>query len=315
MGFCTARDAERAGFRPCKRCRPDQAAGAGPHVAAIVAACRRIETAEELPSLADLAATAHLSPSYFLRRFKAVTGVTPRAYGAETRARRVREGLALAPSVTQAVYDAGFNAGSRFYAQSGSLLGMKPRTYRQRGVGTVIRFAVGRCILGDVLVAATDQGVCAIEFGDDPDDLVRAFQDRFAAATLCGDDPGFAGLIGQVVGLIESDGPVEDLPLDVRGTAFQHRVWQALRQIPWGQTASYAEIARRIGAPTAARAVARACATNPVAVAIPCHRVVRIDGGLSGYRWGVERKRQLLEREGAAVGTERSVDLFEQGHD
>lgn len=289
-------DAERAGFRPCKRCKPNQAVDAG-HAAAIAAACRAIAQAEEMPSLTALADEAGLSPFHFHRLFKAATGVTPRAYGAAHRARRVREGLPNSATVTQAIYDSGFNSSGRFYAEAPARLGMTPSAYAKGGDGATIRFAVGQSSLGAVLVAATEKGVCAIMLGDAPEPLVRTLQDRFPRATLVGADRAFEATVAKAVGLVEAPSRGTDLPLDVRGTAFQERVWQALRGIPVGTTASYADIARRLGSPKAVRAVAQACAANPVAVAIPCHRVVRSDGDLSGYRWGIARKRELLRRE------------------
>jgi AraC family transcriptional regulator, regulatory protein of adaptative response / methylated-DNA-[protein]-cysteine methyltransferase len=241
-----------------------------------------------------------MSRFHFHRVFKAVTGVTPKAYADAQRAGRVRDELTRAGTVTEAIYGAGFNSNGRFYAASSELLGMTPSEFRAGGGGTVIRFAVGECSLGAILVAATDKGVCAIEFGNDPDALVRGLQDRFANAHIIGGDANFEQLVAQVVGLVEAPADNSDLPLDIRGTAFQQRVWQAIRDIPAGSTASYSEIAEKIGHRHAARAVARACASNPIAVAIPCHRVVRRDGALARYRWGVERKRALLRREAAA---------------
>ncbi|MNZ70770.1 Bifunctional transcriptional activator/DNA repair enzyme Ada [compost metagenome] len=226
-----------------------------------------------------------------------MTGLTPKGYATAQRSRRVRERLEVAGSVTDALYDAGFNSNSRFYESADQVLGMTPGTYRAAGQNTDIRFAVGQCSLGAIVVAQSERGVCAILLGDDPDTLVRDLQDKFRQANLIGADPQFEQLIAKVVGFIEAPALGLDLPLDVRGTAFQERVWKALREIPVGSTASYAEIARRIGAPKAFRAVAQACGANNLAVAIPCHRVVRSDGDLSGYRWGVERKRQLLARE------------------
>jgi AraC family transcriptional regulator of adaptative response/methylated-DNA-[protein]-cysteine methyltransferase len=294
----TAEDAERAGFRPCKRCKPDQPGPADRHADMVAQTCRTIAAAEEVPSLEDLARAAGLSPYHFHRVFKAATGVTPRAYAAAHRAGRVRDGLARPDAtVTAAIYDAGFNSSGRFYAMSDQMLGMTPTRYRAGGAGTGIRFAVGECSLGSILVAASDRGVCAILIGDDPDALARDLQDRFPHADLIGGDREFEDLVAKVVGFVEAPALGLDLPLDVRGTAFQQRVWQALCAIPAGATASYAEIATRIGSPGAVRAVARACAANPLAVAIPCHRVIRNDGAVSGYRWGVERKRALLDRE------------------
>lgn len=296
----TGADAERAGFRPCKRCRPD-GRGLGETRAAVVAkACRLIETAEELPSLDTLAAAAGLSRFHFHRVFKATTGLTPRAYAAAHRARRVRAELAKRGTVTDAIYGAGFNSSGRFYATVPAVLGMTPTHFRAGGGGAAIRFAVGECSLGSILVAATERGVCAILLGDDPDALARELQDRFPKARLIGGDRGFERLVATVVGFVEAPALGLDLPLDVRGTAFQQRVWQALRRVPAGTTTTYTKLAARIGRPTAVRAVARACATNAIAVAIPCHRVVRTDGSLAGYRWGVKRKRLLLEREAAS---------------
>ncbi|HEY5807406.1 MAG TPA: bifunctional DNA-binding transcriptional regulator/O6-methylguanine-DNA methyltransferase Ada [Povalibacter sp.] len=296
----TRQAAEKAGFRPCKRCKPDQPPLAEQYAARIARACRSIETSEAAPSLEQLARTAGLSRYHFHRVFKAITGVTPKAYATAHRNERTRTQLRKNSTVTQAIYDAGFNSNAPFYAQAGNALGMKPRDFRAGGANETIRFAVGECSLGAVLVAATDKGVCSILLGDDPEVLVRDLQDRFHRAELIGGDAGFEQLVARVVGFIEAPALGLDLPLDVRGTAFQQRVWQALRKIPAGSTASYAAMAKRIGAPKAVRAVAQACAANALAVAIPCHRVVRTDGNLSGYRWGIERKRVLLEREQAA---------------
>ena len=293
----TAVDAERAGFRPCKRCKPDQATLALQHVAKVTELCRIIENAEQMPTLDELARHAELSRYHLHRVFKSVTGLTPKAYAAAHRAKRVRSELQKSDTVTDAIYGAGYNSNARFYAQSQRVLGMTPTDYRAGGANTEIRFAVGECSLGSILVAASERGVCAISIGDEPDALVRDLQDRFPRAKLIGGDEPFEQLVAKVVGFVEAPGVGLDLPLDVRGTAFHQRVWQALAEIPVGETASYAEIAKRIGAPKAVRAVAQACAANALAVAIPCHRVVRNDGALSGYRWGVERKRALLDRE------------------
>lgn len=296
----TCAAAERAGFRPCKRCRPNEAAFADRQASIVTKACRLIEEADEMPSLDALAAAAGMSRFHFHRIFKANTGVTPKAYADAHRTQRVRGELARSGTITAAIYDAGFNSNSRFYATSWQRLGMTATEFRDGGKHATIRFAVGECSLGSILVAASDKGVCAIELGDDPVPLVRDLQDRFPKAKLVGGDARFEQLVAKVVGFVEAPAQGLDLPLDVRGTAFQHRVWQALREIPSGSTASYSEIAGRIGAPKAVRAVAQACASNGIAVAIPCHRVVRTDGALSGYRWGVERKRKLLDREATA---------------
>ncbi|MEA2828728.1 MAG: AraC family transcriptional regulator [Actinomycetota bacterium] len=301
----TVDEAEGAGFRPCRRCRPDEVPAAERRAALVAAACRAIETAAERgdpTSVVTLAAAAGMSRSHFHRGFKAVTGLTPKAYATEVRNRRVREALAGATgdtgrTITDAIYDAGFNSNGRFYATSAAALGMTPTAYRAGAQGLTVRFGVGQCSLGSVLVAATDAGVCAIFLGDDPDALVHDLEDRFRGATLTGGDAPFEQWMAAVVALVDDPSTGLNLPLDVRGTAFQQRVWQALRAIPAGRTATYGEIAATIGAPTAVRAVAAACAANQLAVAIPCHRVVRTDGSLSGYRWGVDRKRLLLERE------------------
>ncbi len=295
----TREDAEQAGFRPCKRCRPDRPSLTEQHTATVTEACRLIETSPRPPALEELAARAGLSPFHFHRVFKAITGVTPRAYAAAHRGERVRRELGRAPTVTAAIYESGYSSNGRFYDETERLLGMTPTEFRAGGANAEIRFAVGECSLGSILVASSVRGVCAILMGDDPDALVRDLEDRFPRATLIGGDAAFEQLVARVVGFVESPGVGLDLPLDVRGTAFQQRVWRALREIPAGATASYREIAERIGSPRSVRAVAHACAANPLAVVIPCHRVVRSDGGVSGYRWGVERKRALLQREAA----------------
>ena len=293
----TREDAEAAGFRPCKRCKPDQPSLLEQHAAKVTAACRLMDASPEAPALEALAALAGMSPFHFHRVFKATTGLTPRAYAAARRGERVRKELGRSRSVTAAIYESGYNSTGRFYGESPQVLGMSPTIYRAGGASAEIRFAVGECSLGSILVARSQRGVCAILLGDDPEALAHDLQDRFPRATLIGGDAGFEQLVSRVVGFVESPALGLDLPLDVQGTAFQQRVWQVLRQIPHGSTASYTEVASRIGSPKAVRAVAQACAANALAVAIPCHRVVRIDGGLSGYRWGVERKRALLERE------------------
>jgi AraC family transcriptional regulator of adaptative response/methylated-DNA-[protein]-cysteine methyltransferase len=294
-------EAEAAGFRPCRRCRPDQRSLAAAQADTVAALCRFIEAADHLPSLAELAERAGCSPSHLHRLFRIITGVTPRAYGAAQRAERLRRELERGSSVTQAIYDAGYNASARFYAESSQLLGMTPGSYRSGGVKCDIRFAVGQCSLGAILVAQSERGICAILLGDDPEALVRDLQDRFAAARLIGGDADFEQSVARVVGFVEAPARGLDLPLDIRGTAFQRRVWEILRQVPAGQTVSYSELAGRIGATRAVRATASAVAANPLAVAIPCHRVVRRDGHLGGYRWGIERKRALLDREAAGA--------------
>ncbi|MEC5384964.1 bifunctional DNA-binding transcriptional regulator/O6-methylguanine-DNA methyltransferase Ada [Uliginosibacterium sp. H3] len=301
----TREAAEQAGFRPCKRCKPDQPALAEQHVARVTEACRIIERAvmeaQALPSLDALALQLGLSTHHFHRLFKSITGVTPKAYAMARRAERLRADLPRAASVTEAIFDAGYSSSGRFHADADGTLGMTPTQYKSGGADTQIRFAVGECSLGAILVAQSERGICAVLIDDDAEVLVRDLQDRFPRAQLIGGDAAFERLVAQVVGFVEAFGVGFALPLDVRGTAFQQRVWQALRDIPPGQTLSYSELAERIGAPKAVRAVAGACAANAIAVLIPCHRVVRNDGSISGYRWGVERKRALLDKE-AAVG-------------
>lgn len=293
----TAAAAQQAGYRPCKRCKPDQPSRAERRAAQVAEICRIIESQGEVPTLEELARHTGSSPFHLHRLFKAATGLTPRAFAAAHRATRVRSELVTSSTVTEAIYGAGYGSSARFYEKSNELLGMTPTEYRAGGIDLEIRFAIGECSLGSILVAATERGVCAILLGDDPEELAHDLERRFSRARLIGADASFEELVAKVVGLVEQPRLGAELPLDIRGTAFQERVWNALRKIPAGKTVSYAELARAIGAPKAVRAVAQACAANPLAVAIPCHRVVRTDGGLSGYRWGVERKRELLERE------------------
>lgn len=292
----TLADARATGARPCLRCRPDEAPGAAT-AARIARAAEVIASAETPPSLATLAADAGLSAGHFHRLFKAHTGLTPRAYAAAQRAGKARVALAGGDGVTQAIHAAGYGSSGRFYAEAAEVLGMAPGRYRRGGAGETLRFAVGPCALGHVLVASSDSGIAAILLGDDPAALLGELQDRFRAATLVGGDAGYEATVARVIGLVDAPATGLDLPLDVRGTVFQQRVWQALRAIPPGETATYADIAANIGAPRAIRAVATACAANAHAVAIPCHRVVRRDGALAGYRWGIGRKRDLLARE------------------
>ena len=293
----TCAGAEHAGFRACKRCRPNGTSLAQRLAAIVTKACRTIESAPRMPRLKELAAAAGLSPFHFHRLFKAQTGLTPRGYAAAQRASRVRNQLAANQTVTAAIYNAGFQSSGPFYGSSRGTLGMTPKTFQSGGEQTDIRFATGRCWLGAILVAATDKGVCAILLGDDADELTRDLANRFPRAQLIGGDAKFERLVSQVVQFVADPQRGLDLPLDIRGTAFQERVWQALRKVPSGKIVSYAEIARRIGRPGAVRAVGQAVAANPLAVAVPCHRVVRSDGSLSGYRWGAARKEKLQKRE------------------
>jgi AraC family transcriptional regulator of adaptative response/methylated-DNA-[protein]-cysteine methyltransferase len=297
----TLDSAKATGFRACKRCAPDGIGQDARHAQLVAEACRQIEESGRALSLEALAQAAQLSPGYFHRLFKASTGLTPKGYAAAHRAARVRAELTKARSVTEAIYDAGFASSGRFYEKASGLLGMTPSRYRDGGAHEVLRFAVGQSSLGSILVASSENGVAAILLGDDPEELVRELERCFSKAELVGADAGYEALVARVVGLVEAPGLGLDLPLDVRGTAFQQRVWTALRDIPAGATATYSDIAARIGAPKAVRAVAGACAANTIAVAIPCHRVVRADGSLSGYRWGIERKRTLIQREAATA--------------
>jgi AraC family transcriptional regulator of adaptative response/methylated-DNA-[protein]-cysteine methyltransferase len=293
----TLESAKATGFRPCERCNPDGLSVEAENAALVAKACRMIQESEQELSLEELANSIGRSPSYFHRIFKAATGVTPKDYAAAHRATRVRHGLAAGSTVTEAIYDAGFNSSGRFYEKSTDMLGMTPSQYRAGGANEEIKFAVGQTSLGAILVASTKKGVAAILLGDDPDELVRNLQDRFPNARLIGADRDYETLVAQVVGFVEAPRIGLNLPLDVRGTAFQERVWKALQEVPAGATVSYAEIARRIGVPKSVRGVAGACAANKLAVAIPCHRVIRNDGSLSGYAWGVDRKRALIDRE------------------
>lgn len=295
--FDTPEEAVQSGLRACKRCDPTGPGAAARRAQLVAAACRVLDEAVDAPDLATLARQVGVSPFHLHRTFRAATGITPKAYTVARRAERLRGSLRSGLPVTESIYDAGFASVAPFYSSSNDRLGMTPSEFRHGGTDVDVLFAVGQCSLGTILVAVSARGVCAIAFGD-PDDLVRDVQDQFHAARLVGDHEEFNRVMAQVIALVEDPGADASLiPLDIRGTAFQERVWQALRRIPPGRTASYAEVAASIGSPTSVRAVAGACAANQLAVAIPCHRVVRTDGTISGYRWGVERKSALLERE------------------
>ncbi|WP_340611297.1 bifunctional DNA-binding transcriptional regulator/O6-methylguanine-DNA methyltransferase Ada [Xenorhabdus bharatensis] len=295
--FDNESDAKQHGYRPSKRLPGNQPEQEASNLAKIAQACRYIEQNEGHLTLENIANHIGMSPFYFHRLFKAKIGLTPKAYADAYRSQRLRDNLEQNHSVTEAILDAGFNSSSRFYEISSDLLGMTPKIWRAGGKGVQIYFALGICSLGHILVAQSKKGICAILLGNDPNKLLQEVQDKFPQAEFIGGDPQFEQIIAQVVGFIETPEVELKLPLDIRGTAFQQRVWLALREIPVGTTISYAEIAKRIGSPKAIRAVANACAANMLAVAIPCHRVVRNDGSLSGYRWGIERKRELLMRE------------------
>jgi AraC family transcriptional regulator of adaptative response/methylated-DNA-[protein]-cysteine methyltransferase len=295
--FANGTTAEAAGFKPCKRCRPDAPSLAAQHAGAVEAACRRIEEAETPPTLAELAALTGFAPRHFHRLFKAATGATPRAYAASHKRRAVAEALSAGQRVTDAIYEAGYGSSSRFYEKAARSLGMAPRQYRDGGRGTAIRYTLAPSSLGTLLVAATQKGICSMMMGDDEAALIGDLEKRFPHAGRARDDAFLGSWLKAAVALIDAPGRPSALPLDIRGTAFQEQVWQALSTIPPGETRTYSEIAQEIGRPTAVRAVAAACAANPVAVAIPCHRAVRRDGTLAGYRWGVKRKAALLQRE------------------
>ena len=293
----TLAEAKATGFRPCKRCNPDDRSADDETAVLVAKACRLIDNSEEELSLDALATRVGRSSSHFHRLFKATTGLTPKEYADAHRAARIREGLMKNTSVTEAIYDAGFNSSGRFYEKSKELLGMTPTQYRTGGANEEINFALGQTTLGSILVASSKKGVVAILLGDDPDKFLRELQDRFPKAKLIDADKEYEKLVAHVVGFIEAPNQGLNLPLDIRGTAFQQRVWRVLQGIPAGKTVSYAEIAKKIGSPKLVRAVAGACAANNIAVTIPCHRVVRTDGSLSGYAWGIDRKRQLIDRE------------------
>jgi AraC family transcriptional regulator of adaptative response/methylated-DNA-[protein]-cysteine methyltransferase len=290
-------DAERAGFRPCKRCRPNEPSPRDQQAAVIANACRLIAAAKHPQPLEELASAVGMSPGHFHRLFKSTVGLTPKAYATARRARRAEKALVGAGTITSAIWNAGFSSNGRFYADSSKRLGMTPSAFKRGGAGATIRFAVGECSLGSILVAASDLGICSIAIGDDPDALTRELQDRFHKAELVGGDKQFEQTVARVVAFVDSPSIGLSLPLHVQGTAFQQRVWAALCRIPAGKTCTYSQIAKIVGRPRATRAVASACAANNLAIAIPCHRVVRTDGSLSGYRWGVERKEKLLKTE------------------
>ncbi len=289
--------AERAGFRPCRRCRP-QDASYDPRLEKVRQAVQFIDARTDAPpTLAELSAHVGTSPYHLQRQFKKVLGIAPRQYAEARRVNRFKEILREGNSLSGSIYEAGYGSSSRLYERAGARLGMTPATYRHGGEGMEINYTIADSPLGRLLVAATPRGVCAVTLGDAEAPLEAALRQEFPAAAISRNDDQLRRAVEVLLGYLDGDVPHVDLPLDVRATAFQRRVWQHLRTIPQGGTATYGEVARAIGRPTGARAVARACAKNPVAVVIPCHRVVPIGGGLGGYQWGIERKRALLDRE------------------
>ena len=305
--FATTSEAEAAGLRACKRCRPTDASTASRHIAAIEKACALLRTSETIPSLGELAAAAAISRFHFHRVFKQVTGATPRDYARTHRLGLLAQRLDAGEKVTEAIYASGFGSSSRAYEAAPAALGMTPGARRRAGDGETIRYVTVATPLGWALVAATGRGVCLTALGDDRERLAAMVRERFPAALLVAEDAALKDWAEQIVRFIADPGQTPDLPLDIRGTAFQTRVWRALQRIPLGRTATYAEIARALGQPKAVRAVAQACAANNLALLVPCHRVIREDGDLAGYRWGLERKRALLEREREAAAADAAA--------
>lgn len=294
--FPNPNEAERAGYRACLRCKPTEVSSQARYIAH---ARRILDSAEGVVTLPQLSKQVGLSPFHLQRLFKRATGLSPREYQSARRMQRVKHGLRKGDDVTTALYDAGFGSSSRLYEKAPKNLGMTPGEYKRGGAGAIITFAIAPSPLGRLLVAATERGLCAVRFGDNAGDLERDLREEFHAAELHRDEAAMQQYLEPLLAMIRGENTIIDLPVDVRATAFQTKVWEKLRQIPRGETRSYSDIAREIGNPAAVRAVARACASNPVALAIPCHRVVRSDGDESGYRWGVERKRKLLRQERA----------------
>jgi AraC family transcriptional regulator of adaptative response/methylated-DNA-[protein]-cysteine methyltransferase len=301
--FRTCGEAEAAGFRACKRCDP-KGERARLAQAVVQDACAAIAAAEEIPSLDALATRSGYSRFHFLRMFRDHTGLTPRSYAEGVRAKRLHAALAGGARVADAVAGAGYGSESRVYERTGELLGMTPGALRRGGEGEVIRTAIADCPFGRLLVGATDRGVCFIGFAEPDEALLGDLRQRFPRARIVADDVALAGTVRAVLDFLKEPKQALDLPLDLRGTAFQQRVWRTLCRIPAGETRSYGELARMMGEPRAVRAVARCCARNPVSLAVPCHRVIGSDGSLTGYRWGVPRKRALLEKEQIAAKDE-----------
>ena len=292
--FADPQQAERAGYRACLRCKPTEISA---QARAVMHARRLLDEAEGVLTLAELSKRVGVSPFHLQRLFKRATGLSPREYQSARRMQTVKHGLRKGDDVTTALYDAGFGSPSRLYEKSSEHFGMTPGTYRRGGAGMTIQYAMVASPLGRVLVAATTRGLCAVRFGESASELERELREEFSAAEIRRDDAALQPYVQPLLASLRGEDTTIDLPLDIRATAFQKRVWEALRTIPAGETRSYTDVARTIGNPKAVRAVARACASNPVAVVVPCHRVVSKSGESSGYRWGVERKKKLLEQE------------------
>jgi AraC family transcriptional regulator of adaptative response/methylated-DNA-[protein]-cysteine methyltransferase len=294
--------AERAGFRSCRRCRPRNASITDPQVEMVRRACLYIETHfDESPTLDDLSTYAGVSPYHLQRVFKRIAGITPRQYAEATRLDLFKTSVRKGATVTGAMYDAGYGSSSRLYERAPAQLGMTPADYRRGGRGVRISYTIAGCLLGRLLVGGTSKGICSVRLGDSDAELEANLRSEFSSADITRDDGALNGWVEQLLNHLAGIRPHLDLPLDVQATAFQWSVWEKLREIPYGSTRSYSEVAREMGRPTATRAVARACATNPVALVIPCHRVVREDKSLGGYRWGIERKEKLLDHERSAA--------------
>lgn len=295
--YASGHEAEAAGFRACLKCHPARPEQWTLKSDIVTEICRTLETSETIPNLDDIARKAGFSSHHFHRLFKAATGLTPRQYAIEHRAKRVRDCLANGGSITAAIHGNGFSSSSRFYEGADKMLGMTPGQYKSGGTGMNISYAIGDSSLGKILVAATERGICAIFLDNDADPMVADLRQRFPKASIGPAGEDFAETVAKVAAFAENPKNGIDLPLDLRGTAFQLRVWNALRDIPPGKTTTYGEIAKQIGAPDAVRAVGTACGANHVSLVVPCHRVIGKDGKLTGYRWGVERKKKLLDRE------------------
>ncbi|MDX2032707.1 MAG: methylated-DNA--[protein]-cysteine S-methyltransferase, partial [Blastocatellia bacterium] len=304
--FALPEAAREAGFRACLRCRPDEASLRDPQADLVQSLCRLIdERVEEKPDLGTLSRRTRVSQFHLQRLFKKLMGITPRQYAEARRAAAFKAGVKSGQSVTDAMYEAGYGSSSRLYEKASARLGMTPATYGKGGRGMKIEYAIVDSLLGQLLVAATARGICSVALGDEAETLVRDLREEFPRAEIAPDAGGLQSQVRIVLDCLAGHSPDEALPLDVQGTAFQIRVWEELRRIPRGETISYSELAARIGKPSATRAVARACATNPVAILTPCHRVIRGNGDLAGYRWGIERKRRLLAHEKETRDDER----------